>query len=183
MKTPNAMLSLLLLSAVCVTPAHANWFSNSQTGTMRNIGSAPNPTPADLRALRDADKAPVIRRTNVSNLGYVPKPVAYELPKKSAHAAPQASLTRLEGKTVYGAHGARLGSILAVNLKSRMAELQAPSGIAVAMPASWLVDKGQRVVAPSISPLDVMAMAKSQTGRTVAINVDHRTLRSRSTRG
>jgi outer membrane protein OmpA-like peptidoglycan-associated protein len=47
----NAFLSLLLLSAVCATPASANWFSNPQLGVNLNIGSAPNPKPADLRVL------------------------------------------------------------------------------------------------------------------------------------
>ncbi len=46
----NAIRSLLLLSAVvCVTPASANYFSHPELGTNLNIGSAPNPTPADLR--------------------------------------------------------------------------------------------------------------------------------------
>jgi outer membrane protein OmpA-like peptidoglycan-associated protein len=46
----NTIRSLLLLSAViCVTPASANYFSNPAQGTTLNIGSAPNPTPADLR--------------------------------------------------------------------------------------------------------------------------------------
>jgi outer membrane protein OmpA-like peptidoglycan-associated protein len=47
------MLALLLLSAVGITPASANYFSNPQTGTQLNIGSAPNPTPEDLRAIGD----------------------------------------------------------------------------------------------------------------------------------
>ena len=46
----NTFRSLLLLSAViCVTPASANYFSNPAQGTNLNIGSAPNPTPSDLR--------------------------------------------------------------------------------------------------------------------------------------
>jgi outer membrane protein OmpA-like peptidoglycan-associated protein len=47
----KAIIPLLLLSAVCVTPASANWFSNPRLGVNLNVGSAPNPTPADLRAL------------------------------------------------------------------------------------------------------------------------------------
>jgi outer membrane protein OmpA-like peptidoglycan-associated protein len=46
----KTILSLLLLSAaVCVTPASANYFSNPRLGMNLNIGSAPNPTPADIR--------------------------------------------------------------------------------------------------------------------------------------
>jgi outer membrane protein OmpA-like peptidoglycan-associated protein len=47
----NTFLSLLLLSAVCATPASANWFSNPRLGVNLNVGSAPNPKPADLEAL------------------------------------------------------------------------------------------------------------------------------------
>jgi outer membrane protein OmpA-like peptidoglycan-associated protein len=46
----NTIRTLLLLSAVvCITPASANYFANPGQGTNLNIGSAPNPTPADLR--------------------------------------------------------------------------------------------------------------------------------------
>src|SRR5205814_6313168 len=45
----NTIRTLLLLSAViCVTPASANYFANSE-GMNLSIGSAPNPTPAGLR--------------------------------------------------------------------------------------------------------------------------------------
>jgi len=43
------VMPLLLLSAAFVTPAYANYFSNPQTGITLNIGSAANPTPADIR--------------------------------------------------------------------------------------------------------------------------------------
>jgi hypothetical protein len=40
---------LLVLSAALITPAYANYFSNPATGISLNIGSAPNPTPEDIR--------------------------------------------------------------------------------------------------------------------------------------
>jgi len=47
----KAILSLLLLSAaVAVTPASANYFSNPRMGMNLNVGSAPNPTPRQLRS-------------------------------------------------------------------------------------------------------------------------------------
>jgi hypothetical protein len=49
----------------------------------------------------------------------------------------------------------------------RTIELQTPKGIAAAMPASLLVQKGGRVDAPTTSRAGVMAMAKTQTGPTV----------------
>jgi outer membrane protein OmpA-like peptidoglycan-associated protein len=47
----KTIVSLLLLSAVCVTPASANYFSNPRLGVNLNVGSAPNPKPSDLRAI------------------------------------------------------------------------------------------------------------------------------------
>jgi hypothetical protein len=45
----NFVMPLLFLSAAFVTPAYANYFSNPQMGINYNIGSAPNPTPKDIR--------------------------------------------------------------------------------------------------------------------------------------
>jgi outer membrane protein OmpA-like peptidoglycan-associated protein len=47
----KAILPLLLLSAVCAAPASANWFSNPRLGVNLNVGSAPNPKPADLQEI------------------------------------------------------------------------------------------------------------------------------------
>jgi outer membrane protein OmpA-like peptidoglycan-associated protein len=49
------LVSLLLISAaVCVTPASANYFSNVRTGVNLNIGSAPNPKPANRPVIVEA---------------------------------------------------------------------------------------------------------------------------------
>ena len=49
---PHILVSALLLSAVFVSPASANWFSNPEININLNIGSAPNPTPGDVRGER-----------------------------------------------------------------------------------------------------------------------------------
>jgi hypothetical protein len=85
-----------------------------------------------------------------------------------------AQLNRMEGRPVLGGHGERLGYILAVDHGAQLVELQTARGIAVAMPASLLAEKHGRMVAPTVSQPDVMAMAKTQTGRTIAINIDRR---------
>jgi hypothetical protein len=60
MKTRIA-LPALLLTTVFVSPASANWFSNPDWNINLNIGSAPTPTPDDIRnerrpmLVRDAD--------------------------------------------------------------------------------------------------------------------------------
>ncbi|HYL76629.1 MAG TPA: hypothetical protein VEU96_20615 [Bryobacteraceae bacterium] len=47
------ILALFLLPlAATATPATANWFSYPSLGVNLNIGSAPNPTPAQLRQER-----------------------------------------------------------------------------------------------------------------------------------
>ena len=51
MKT-RLLLPLLLVTAAFIPPASANWFHNPAQGINRNIGSAPNPTPADIREMR-----------------------------------------------------------------------------------------------------------------------------------
>ena len=166
MRTPNRMMVLLLLSAVFITPASANWFSNPKTNTMLNVGSAPNPTPADLRAIGDS-KVAVAYTTEPSFVATQTQTIA---PMQMMSAV---ELTRLEGRPVSGSHGERLGYILAVDQDRQMIELQTARGIAVAMPASLLVEKHGRVIAPTASRADVMA-AKTQTGRTVAINIARR---------
>ena len=168
MRTTNMMMSLLLLSAVFTMPASANWFSNPHSNTTLNIGSAPNPTPADLRAIGDS-KFAVAQTTE-------PRLVAMQTQATIAPVQTMSTvdLSMLDGRPVSGSHGERLGYILAVDQNTRMIELQTPRGIAVAMPAALLVEKHGRVIAPTTSRADVMAMAKSQTGRTVAINIDRR---------
>ena len=169
MRTTNTMMSLLLLLAVFIAPASANWFSNPKTNMMLNIGSAPNPTPADLRAIGDS-KFAVAYTTEPRVVARNQTIVMPEI----VQTMNAAQLTRLEGRVVSGSHGERLGYILAVDLDTRMIELQTPKGIAVAMPASRLVEKHGRVIAPTTSRAEIMAMAKAQTGRTVAINIDRR---------
>ena len=59
----KTVLALLLVSGAIATPAHANFFHNPFTGINLNIGSAPNPTPEDIRlerlpAVTQDDSAP-----------------------------------------------------------------------------------------------------------------------------
>lgn len=47
---PALLISVAAVTAV--TPASANWFHNKYLGISRNVGSAPNPTPDDVRQMR-----------------------------------------------------------------------------------------------------------------------------------
>ena len=77
----KAILSVLLLSAVCASPASANYFSNPVTGVNLNIGSAPNPTPGELRLLGES-------RSTVSETVIPPAPP----PPAEEYAPPPAPL-------------------------------------------------------------------------------------------
>ena len=48
----TGILAVLLVSGALATPATANYFHNPFTGINLNIGSAPNPTPQDIRESR-----------------------------------------------------------------------------------------------------------------------------------
>jgi len=155
--TKTTMMTVLLASAIAtavVAPAAANWFSDARSGTMLNVGSAPSPTPEQLRAIGDS---------NYRQQGY----------RGRVELTPDYDL-RLEGRTVFGARGERLGYVIAVDTMGHLVELQTPNGIGVAVPSSLIVDNGRRVSAPTISRADMRAMARAQTGRTVALNIDLR---------
>lgn len=47
----KVIVPLLMLSALIVSPASANYFSNPRAGMNLNIGSAPNPKPSDYRSV------------------------------------------------------------------------------------------------------------------------------------
>src|SRR5690348_12405077 len=82
----KTILSVLLLSAVCASPASANYFSNPITGTTLNIGSAPNPTPSQLRLLGESR---VVVAENVIPPAPPPPPAAVpEPPPPPAPPAP-----------------------------------------------------------------------------------------------
>jgi len=141
----KTMMSLLLLSALCATPAAANWFSRPHVGINLNVGSAPSPSAYDLRVVeRYAGRPPVVREI-----------VSIDV------------LRDMEGKTVFGENGEMLGYILAVDEGARMMEVQLPDGVGVAVGADLLINEPDRVVAPSLSQADILEMARLQTGRTV----------------
>lgn len=79
----KAILSVLLLSAVCASPASANYFSNPVTGTTLNIGSAPNPTPSQLRLLGESR---IIVAENVIPAPPAPPPAPEYVPPPAPQA-------------------------------------------------------------------------------------------------
>jgi hypothetical protein len=163
MKARNSMLSLLLLSAVCVTPAYANYFSDGRTGVTLNVGSAPSPTPEQLRAIGDSYYGREYYREYRER-----RPP----PRSARYGEVRPGLGFMEGRMVFGDRGQRLGYVLAVDDRTNQIELQTRSGIGVVMSANLIVERDGRLMAPTTSSLDVMSMAKAQTGRTIALNVD-----------
>jgi hypothetical protein len=51
-------------------------------------------------------------------------------------------------------------------------QVQTRDGVAVALPARLVSNRTGQLRASTLLPLDMMAIAKQQTGRTVAINVE-----------
>ena len=99
MKT-KMLVSVLLLSAAAITPSYANYFSNPALGINLNVGSAPSPTPQDIREDRkpivteDVDNsttvatAPTTGKTASASDQKVPQPAA------GGTRAPQSSPSR-----------------------------------------------------------------------------------------
>jgi hypothetical protein len=133
----TGITTLLLLAAVAATtPASANWFFRPGAGVSLNVGSAPNPTPNDLRILYGPNRYSVYP-TRIS----------------------VAVLRDMTGKTVYGEDGERLGMIATVDEVSRLAELQLADGRSIAVDANLLINEMDRVIAPTLSLAEVMAHA------------------------
>jgi hypothetical protein len=173
-------MSLLLLSTLSVTPAFANYFANPRTNTMLNIGSAPSPTPQTLRAIGDSSYAP-----SAPYYGEPARPLSFDA-RPPVGAEPVAftpvgmRAIDVEYKPVFGVRGERLGTVIAFNEKTQQAELQLSTGVAISMPATLITEnKNGRLMAATVSHTDVLAMARSQTGRVVATNLR---LGSRNTR-
>jgi hypothetical protein len=118
-------------------PASANWFSRPGLGVTLNVGSAPNPTPEDLRALYGPARYAVYPSSRIS----------------------LDVLRDMNGKTLYGENGEELGFISMVDEATRSVELQLPDGRTVAVDAGLLINESDRVVAPTLSMDEVMALA------------------------
>ena len=130
-------------------PAAANWFARPALGINLNVGSAPSPSPYDLRMV---EGYAVLRQSQVITVDM---------------------LRDMEGKTVIGENGEMLGTILTVDEGPQLVEVQLPTGVAVAVEARLLVDEPNRVIAPTLSRADMLEMARAQTGTAVALNIIH----------
>jgi hypothetical protein len=130
----TTLATVLLLSAMMAAPASANWFFRPDAGISLNVGSAPNPTPNDLRILYG--------------------PLRYGATRVSV-----AVLRDMTGKSVYGENGEHLGMIAAVDAGHRLVEMQLPNGRSVVIDANLLINEPDRVIAPTLSMAEVMAAA------------------------
>src|SRR5215475_5296544 len=102
MKTSKTVISILFLSAVCVTPAFANYFSNPTLNVHFNVGSAPNPTVRDVRENHTPQMTRVTRpAVDVATAKQPATPVAAEQapvvqpPDRSADASDSIPALRL----------------------------------------------------------------------------------------
>jgi hypothetical protein len=92
----------LLLTAMLVSPASANWFSNPSWGLNLEIGSARSPTPEDIRAgrqpmlVKDADGNVIamIDMTTGKIIATAEPPAGVSPPPAAAPAKPTAAPVR-----------------------------------------------------------------------------------------
>ena len=101
MKT-RLMLPVLLAAAAFSMPASANWFHNPQLGINLNVGSAPNPTPADLRAMRQPTIAEDEATPAPTNTAQTPPATT-----TAANSAPKPASAQTTAGTVASAAPAR----------------------------------------------------------------------------
>src|SRR5215467_2513588 len=135
----TTLLSLLLLSTVAVTPAFANWFSNPRTNTMLNIGSAPSPTPEQLRAIGDSPYPPSGPYYGPPRLSYETAPPPVVVHEPVAFMPIRMRAIDVEYRPVFGAGGQQLGTVIAFDEGTQQAELQLSTGVAISMPAALIM--------------------------------------------
>lgn len=75
-------LALIIASGALASPATANYFHNPYTGINLNVGSAPNPTPADVRE----NRLPVVTKDDAAA-----PPAVAQAAKPDANSAQQAT--------------------------------------------------------------------------------------------
>jgi hypothetical protein len=80
-------------------------------------------------------------------------------------------LRMMAGKDVFGANREFLGTIIGVDLNRNLAELQLPTDVAISVAGEKLIDRGDHVIAPTITRGDTMAMSREQNGTTVAMDL------------
>lgn len=106
------------MSAAFTAPASANWFFRPEAGVSLNVGSAPNPSPADLRALYGPTRYGVYRARISADV-----------------------LSDMEGKMVYGENGESLGVIATVDIGAGLVDRHLTTGEAVALDVALLVNE------------------------------------------
>jgi hypothetical protein len=77
-------------------------------------------------------------------------------------------LRMMDGKDVFGANRVFLGTVIGVDLNRNLAELQLPTDVAISVDADRLVDRGDHVMAPSLTRGDTLAMSRAQNGNAAA---------------
>lgn len=145
----------LLFSVVFGTSALANYFHNPNTHMNLNIGSAPNPTPADLRAIGDASYTMDARKD------------------PGAASAGRNELRNLKGKMVSGPMGENLGVVAATDDIDKVVLVETPMGSHVVISAQLLSDEGPKLVALTITPMRLAGMGRAQKGEVAVFNDGH----------
>lgn len=131
MKSVKFCLALLAVQVALAGSAQANFFHNQDANTNRNVGSAPSPTPEEVRYAR----------------GQVGK-------------AQIGDIMELVGRTVYGGNSEDLGTITDVDPGRNLVALRLPDGSHVALSINAIYDDGRRVFAPAVGRADLAVMPR-----------------------
>lgn len=131
MKPVKLCLALVALQAAVISTAEANYFHNKELNTTRNVGSAPSPTPEEIRYARG--------QIGVAQIG---------------------DIVKLVGRTVYGGNSENLGMITDVDTERHLVALQVEDGSHVALSVNELYDDGKRVFAPAMGRAQLAAMPR-----------------------
>jgi hypothetical protein len=125
------LLIPVVAGALCCGVASANYFHNPGTNTQLNVGSAPSPSPDDLHRAEGA----LEHRADIN-------------------------LRAMLGKPVFGKDREYLGSISDIDTDRNLAAVRVAQNEAVALPARDLIDDGSRVIAPTVSKPELLAMPR-----------------------
>ena len=96
---------------------------------------------------------------------------AFADPFSDTTSVQRTELRMMGGKDVFGANREFLGTIIGVDLNKNLAELQLPTEVAISIDGSRLIDRGDHVIAPTVTRGDTLAMSRAQTGTTVAMDL------------
>jgi ABC-type uncharacterized transport system permease subunit len=148
----------LLLGLVCAVPASASYFFNSEWGTMLNVGSAPNPTPDQLRAIGDSKYPTVAARARGKSTAVA----ASRVQSRTALVGEREVYKRILAAKISPKQEKRLTADLNRGslVRAKAASLKAASAKTIATTKAAKTTQTKKTAAASVKPANPKADAK-----------------------